>query len=186
MRIDLLIAGLVLAMTASVTEMGRRKAPGLPPALEGPRNGSQFVEARFDVPATHIWSILPTVLLDLGIEPQVDTTQVGLIGNTRIINPVVGNERTSRFVTCGSNVGPGAANMYRIRLNLLIHVRPDGTGTRTYTYLAGTGRSVHGSGSNAIPCKTTGRLEQRIISDINAHLAAFSGMSGSGTRKTAP
>lgn len=173
-----LIAGLLLAITATATGIhGQSKAPDLPPVFDEFAPGILISQAEFAVPATHVWSVLPSVLLDLGIDPQVDTTRVGVMGNTRIVAPVVGGERTRQYVTCGTDVGPGLASMYRIRLNLVIQVRPEGTGTRTFTRLVGTGRSVHGGGADAVQCITTGRLEQRIADDINAQLAAYANLT---------
>ncbi|HEX8390857.1 MAG TPA: hypothetical protein VF665_00765 [Longimicrobium sp.] len=183
-----LIAVLLLAITMTATALhGQRRAPDLPPVFDDEiGTGVRLVEADFAAPALAVWSVLPSVLLDLGIEPQVDTTRTGVMGNNRIITPLVAGERTRNFVTCGNDVGPGLANMFRTRLNLVVQVAPEGESTHTFIRLVGTGRTVIGSGSDAIQCITTGRLEQRIIDGITAELTAYGVLKQSAGTASAP
>lgn len=180
MKIFLMIAGLVLAISATATDArAQLEVPPLPLLFSETGPGVRIAEAQFAAPADVVWEVLPAVLADLGIEPQVDTTMEGVMGNVRILTPVVGGERSRHYVSCGTDVGPGSANIFRIRLNLVVHVRPEGTGTRTYTRLSGTGNTVQGSGGDGVYCITTGRLEQRIADGITGYLARLGALGQS-------
>ncbi|MBB4638068.1 hypothetical protein [Longimicrobium terrae] len=186
MKIRLLIASLLLAVAATPTAIrAQLTIPEVPVIFTESDPSIRIAQAEFAAPADEVWAVMPAVLADLGIDAQVDTTVSGLIGNLRITTPTVAGERVRQFVSCGTNAGPGAANMFRIRLNLMIFVKPEGTGTRTYTRVVGTGSTVGGSGGDGVLCITTGRLEQRITERINDFLAAFAAAAGPSTTASA-
>jgi hypothetical protein len=181
-RINALAAAVLLAALAPAASHAQTTASDLPPIMDNAGTGDldmrasptiRLAEGRFVAPADSVFAVLPDVLRELGIEPQIDPSRERTIGNPRISGARVAGERTGRFMTCGNDGGgPAAAGQFRIRLNLVTQVRPDGTGSRTVTRLVGTASSVQGSGSSVVGCVTTGRLEQKIVDGINARLAA--------------
>lgn len=186
MKIRPLIASLLLAIVATPTAIrAQLTIPEVPVIFTESDPSIRIAQAEFAAPADEVWAVMPAVLADLGIDAQVDTTVSGLIGNVRINTPTVAGERVRQFVSCGTDAGPGAANMFRIRLNLMIFVRPEGTGTRTYTRVVGTGMTVGGSGGDGVLCITTGRLEQRITERVNAYLASYAAVNQPAATATA-
>lgn len=174
MKIPSLIVSLLLAVAAIPTGIhAQLTVPAVPVIFTESDPSIRIAQAEFAAPADEVWAVMPAVLADLGIDAQVDTTVSGLIGNVRITTPTIAGERMRQFVSCGTNSGPGAANMFRIRMNLMIFVQPEGTGTRTYTRVVGAGSTVGGSGGEGVLCITTGRLEQKITERVNAYLAAL-------------
>lgn len=180
-RTTALAAAVLLAALAPAAVRAQTTASDLPPIMDNSGTGEldmratptiRIAEGRFVASADSVWAVLPEVLRELGIEPQIDPSRERTIGNARITGARVAGERTGRFMTCGNDGGgPAAAGQFRIRLNLVTQVRPDGTGSRTYTRLVGNAASVQGSGSSVVGCVTTGRLEQKIVDGINARLA---------------
>ncbi|HEX8391761.1 MAG TPA: hypothetical protein VF665_05310 [Longimicrobium sp.] len=170
-----------LLVLAPAAARAQSTTADLPPMIEFSSMGEldvraapviRIAEGRFAASPERVWEVLPEVLRELGIEPQVDTTRERVMGNTRITAPRVGGERTSRYMTCGNDGGgPASAGQYRIRLNLVTQVRAEGTGTRTFTRLVGTATSVQGGSGSVMGCVTTGRLEQKIAAGITARLA---------------
>ena len=68
----------------------------------------------------------------------------------------------STFLDCGTVVGVPIANTYRIEMSVLTSLQPGTSGgTALHTRVEGKAFDP-GSSSRAVPCRTTGRLEQRI------------------------
>jgi hypothetical protein len=159
--------------------------PDLPPVVveAAPRDEYEIrsaaryrvVEARFRESPAAVWAVLPEVLREMGIEPQADPARERTVGNPQITGNRVAGERTSRYMTCDqTGAGPGAVGQLRIRMQLVVQVRPEADGARTFTRLVGTATPMEGSRAQPVSCDTTGRLEQKIEQGVAARLRAAS------------
>jgi hypothetical protein len=101
--------------------------------------------------------------------------QVGLeIGGADQVRGVVQSERMiatrqlaglrmSDLLTCGATLTGDRADSWRIELELMAQVQPDGADkTRLTTRIQATARTTDGTGRNPIACTTKGVLEQKI------------------------
>ncbi|MBB4635388.1 hypothetical protein [Longimicrobium terrae] len=179
MKLSRILAVAFCAAIAPAAARAQTTASDLPPLMED--NGTsmradpsiRIIEHRFAVSADSVWAILPDVLREMGIEPQVDPSRERVMGNVRITAPRVAGERTGRYMACGNeNSGPASAGQFRIRLNLVTQVRAEEQGSRTFTRLIGTANSVNGSGNQVVGCTSTGALERKLGEAIAARLAA--------------
>ena len=127
------------------------------------------IERAVAAPADSVWAVLPEVLRELGITPQiVGEPEARTMGNQRITARRVAGERTDRFVRCGNQgSGASAVSALRIQLSVLTTVRPVGGGTRLYTQVSGSASPVEGSGGT-VHCASTGLLEQKIGAAVAA------------------
>ena len=114
------------------------------------------------------WDALVQVYGNLGIEIA------GLDNGTRVItNPDltvsrrIGGERLSRYLDCGSGSIGGAADTYRIKMNILSHVEanPDGKST-VHTTIQAVANNPEGTSNTRIPCASTHQLEHRIAAAV--------------------
>jgi hypothetical protein len=110
-----------------------------------------------------VWSVLPSVYQQIGIEPELVDNGNYLIGHTRFVARRLDGNRLSRYVTCGSSVGyADLADSYRVTLSVITRVRRgENLHTLLQTEVAGSAMPRQVSG-NSVTCATTGKLEQRI------------------------
>lgn len=71
--------------------------------------------------------------------------------------------RLGDLLTCGATLTGDRAESWRIELELMAQVQPEGTEkTRLTTRIQATARTTDGTGRNPIACSTKGVLEQKI------------------------
>lgn len=75
----------------------------------------------------------------------------------------LGGQRLSDLLTCGATLTGDRADSWRIELDVMAQVQPEGTEkTRLTTRFQATARTTDGTGRNPIACTTRGVLEQKI------------------------
>lgn len=114
-----------------------------------------------------VWTDLPEVHAELGISVEVMNSGSQEIGNRRfVVRRMFAGNPLSTFLDCGTVVGVLIANTYRIEMSVLTSLRPSTSGgTELHTRVEGKAFDP-GSSGGAVPCRTTGRLEQRIAGTV--------------------
>lgn len=178
----LLLAALLAGACAPAATAPATAPAGPEPRITETSSGISFRLRNDDPGAAHhvgaradrVRALLPEVFLELGV-PDAGMDREGLVfGSRRITTSRLGGERLTSWVRCGNEggAGPSAASSYRPTLSLLVTLRPDGERTWVTTQVGGSATSVGGTGSDAVMCVSTGRLEKRVEELLAARLAA--------------
>lgn len=171
MRRFILLSALAMAGCTPPETTSRPSTSATPATERETSTGYEIVTADHSHAAVHtiatspqrVWTHLPDVYAELGIPVEVINSDSREIGNRRLVvrRTLAGNP-LSASLDCGTVVGVPVANTYRIELSVLTSLRPGASGsTELHTRLEGKAFDP-GSSSGAVPCQTTGRLEQRI------------------------
>lgn len=129
-------------------------------------------KASIDAPPPTVWLAVKKVYADLDIPVTFENATTHQIGNPNFWKShQLGNQRMTEFVNCGSGMtGPNAAS-WRIYFTLMTDVNPDGKGGTNYqTVMTATGQDVTGGSVDRIPCGSTGKLEQLILTRVKTVL----------------
>lgn len=150
-------------------------------AVGGLSSGSRSIEVRneasstaFAVPATLtvVWSTLPPVFEQLGIEPTFVDARQGQIGNPQFRRSRIERRSMSTFLECGSGLTGAYADTYDVTLSILVYLAAGVQGSsvvRTTVDAYATARSTN---ATSVHCTSTGALERRIRELIEERLAA--------------
>lgn len=127
---------------------------------------------QIDAPATAVWAAVKKVYTDLEIPVTIENPTSHQIGNANFVKSrQMGGQRMTELVNCGSGItGPNAAT-YRITMSLMTDVNgnPNGTTTLQTTFIS-KGQDVTAGSSDQIPCGSTGRVEQMLLTRVKAAL----------------
>ena len=120
-----------------------------------------------NAPADQVWSILPRVYEELGVNLSVIDSNRMWLGNTRFRLREINGERLSRFLDCGSGVGiVSYADTYQVTMALLTGISEGvegGSEVQTHFQAVARPRAVSG---NDLRCTSRGTLERRIVEII--------------------
>ncbi|HEY4130820.1 MAG TPA: hypothetical protein VGM50_09395 [Gemmatimonadaceae bacterium] len=119
-------------------------------------------------PPAAVWVAVKKVYGELEIPVTVESPGTRQIGNPNFVKlRNMGGQSMVNWVDCGTGMtGPKAAS-YRIYGSLLTDVIPDGKGgTKLQTTFVPMGQDVEGGSSDRIPCGTTGRFEQLVLTKV--------------------
>jgi hypothetical protein len=120
-----------------------------------------------------VWAALPLAYQDLGIAlAAYDSVQL-YIGNPglEIRNGRLGAQRVSRFLNCGADpLGGPITDRYSVRLNVVSRVRAAPDGALLETQVTGDA-SQRGVAASAVPCSSTGSLEDALANAVKLRLA---------------
>src|SRR6185437_2274820 len=110
-------------------------------------------------------------LLDIPV--TVDNPLAHQLGNANFYKThQLGGESMTRFVDCGSGMDGPKAGSYRIYMSLLTTIDADGKGgSNVQTTFVPMGQDVSGGSTDRIPCGTTGRFEELVLSKIKETVA---------------
>jgi len=126
-------------------------------------SNDQAIYASVAAPPDKVHQALIVAYSDLGVPASVINPKDGLVAalNRRAFARL-GNERLSRYVSCGDSMTGPRADQDRVVLSVISWAKPDGTGnTRIESRIVGNAMDSGGTGTR-MPCTTTGELESRI------------------------
>lgn len=157
---------------------GSNSAPRQATIFTSPETGTMMTEparasaADIDAPPAAVWAAVKKVYADLEIPVTFENPQTRQLGNPNFYKSrQLGGQRMTEFVDCGSGMtGPNAAS-YRIFMTLLTDVIPDAkNGTSVRVTFTALGQDVTGGSSDRIPCGSSGRFEQLVLTRVKAAL----------------
>jgi hypothetical protein len=120
-------------------------------------------EHKLLIPADQAYAAFPTVLGELGIEPNVVVTKDMVFGNAgATYRHTLAKERLSHYFDCGSMLGVSTADTYEMWIRIIAQVVPaDGGLSKVRVEVVATAKATDRPGGN-VRCESNGRLEQRI------------------------
>ena len=109
-----------------------------------------------------------SVLQELKVPLAVDEPQNGLLGNGGFtVLHVLGRQRLSRYLSCGTSIGGAYADVRRITMALFVWI--DSAGPAQASVKVGvlaSAQEVGGVSRNALACESTGALEAFLADEI--------------------
>ena len=126
-------------------------------------SNDQAIYESVAAPPDKVYQALIVAYSDLGVPASIINPKDGLVAalNRRAFNRL-GNERLSRYVSCGDSMTGPRADQDRIVLSVISWAKPDGKGnTRIESRIVGNATDSGGTGVR-MPCTSTGELESRI------------------------
>lgn len=173
---SLLAATLICAACA-----GQRPAPGNEERVLTVADGrviraSPFENTRLDIeaPRGRVWTALVAVYGELGILPTVADEPGGLYGNRGFMIPQrLRDKPASEYFDCGIGVGGVSRASGRMSANVQSQITSTPNGTTIVTHVSGMVRSSEGTSTAALPCGSTGALEQLIHGEVRRRLVPF-------------
>jgi hypothetical protein len=120
--------------------------------------------ATIEAPRRQVWGAVPGAYADLGLPAPVmdNARQVAAVQHQRITFRL-GQERLSRYFDCG--MGPTGLNADQRALRVSVHVvvLQDASGATPVEVKAeAISQSTEGASTQALPCTSSGLLEQRL------------------------
>lgn len=130
---------------------------------------------RFTVPGTRAatYEAVLAAFKALEVQPDLIDPARGMVGMTNVPKMRrLGRQPLSRLVSCGSGMmGPNADN-WRVYLTVYAFVDPAaGDSTRLRVAVVGGAKDVAGSSTDAVPCASTGALEEQVGTRVRRTLA---------------
>jgi hypothetical protein len=121
---------------------------------------------------TEVWTALVAAYAELGIEVTTADPTNRVLGNRQLsATRDLGGERLTTYFDCGSAGLSGAvAAQARLLIDLYTKLEPNGTGTMVTTHATATARPINGAGAAHAGCRSTGRLEKRIVEQVREQL----------------
>ena len=132
------------------------------------------VAAGLDLPAARVWTLVPAVLIDLGLDINFRVPAERRTGACyQRLHGRLCQEPLSTYVDCGETRSLPNADRYDVGLTVLVTVEPRGDGRSTiHTFVLGVGLDASGAASNRIWCFSKGALEERVRTGIMARAAS--------------
>ena len=133
-------------------------------------SSDQSIYASVAAPPDKVHQALIVAYSELGVPATAINPKDGLVAalNRRAFNRL-GNERLSRYVSCGDSMTGPRADQDRVVLSVISWAKPEGNGTRIESRIVGNATDSGGT-SMRMPCTTTGELESRIHKAAKAAL----------------
>ena len=123
-------------------------------------------------PLDSVWSILPGVFLELGVEPGTIDQQQHVISNTSFkARRSLGGTRLSKYFDCGSSVVGSNADQMVVTISLTVQVVRDSVEISTLRTQVNGYANAEGTSGSTVHCGTTGGLEARVARMVNDDLA---------------
>lgn len=130
------------------------------------------LESAVSRPAAHVWSVLPAVMADLGLEINFRVPAERRMGAChQRVRARLGTAMLSSLVNCGETNSVPNADRYDVALTVLTTVRSTGETAALHTFVLGVALDASGAASNRIWCHTRGALEERIRRGVEQRLA---------------
>jgi len=182
MRTTVLFVPVLAAACASAGGAPGHVPAALPPSIESSGTSlevrvsptREVVAESIPAPADAVWSALPKVYADLGLQVTQVSEANRVLGNPKLVLiRRLGEVPLSRYLECGSGLTGPFADRYRIELLIRTAVVPDGSGTaRVETYVDAQARNPEGSSNTGVTCASTGRLEREIAERVRARVGS--------------
>lgn len=128
---------------------------------------------RVSASTEQVWAILPEVYRELGIEVGTSDPSSRLLGNQQITaSRRFAGEPLTNLLRCGTTAtGAPIASTYRIRMSVLTNLQPvSATETGVRTVVQATATNNAGVSTDPVACASTGALEERIATEVQARL----------------
>ena len=123
-------------------------------------------------PLDSVWKVLPSVFLELGIDPGTVDERQHYVANTSFkLHRSLGDARISKYLDCGSTISGKTADEAEIVMSLTVQVVADSSDLSTLRSQVLGDAFLQGVTANKIQCATTGLLEERIAHMVNDALA---------------
>jgi hypothetical protein len=127
------------------------------------------VSGRLEAAPERVWSYLPAVYVELGIEAE-DLTLFDPVARRIGIHDYrtrrLGGQRLSRLLDCGPSMGTPKADNGQARVDLETWLEPEEGGTRVRVRFEGRVRDT-GTSSGVVSCPSKGEIER----DLTARLS---------------
>ena len=124
-------------------------------------------------PREQVWQALPEVFKSVGLEAGVVSEPNYVFGNPGLrTRSRLAGERTSNYLDCGmSAAGAPRANTDLLEVSVVTGLEPLGqNSTRVYVQVGGIATEV--AGSTRARCMSTGKLEQKLLTELQQRLGA--------------
>ena len=124
-------------------------------------------------PRAATWTAVQEAFKALEVQPDLIDPARGMLGMTNVPKMRrLGRQPLSRLVSCGSGMmGPNADN-WRVYLTVYAFVDAVGTdSTALRLAVVGGAKDVAGSSTDAVPCASTGALEEQLGARVRRALA---------------
>lgn len=125
-----------------------------------------------DAPIDQVWTVLPQIYEELGVQLAVHDSVGKRIGNASFRVRRIGGTRLSQYLRCGGSGATATPNADRYQVTMSLTTRlseaPEG-GTGIVTLLGASARP-RDVGGTVVNCASTGRLEERISEMVSEAL----------------
>jgi hypothetical protein len=183
-RLHVLALATLLGCSAAQTGVGNtlESPPEPPPMVETTGDGYTFRLARDQSLAVatiegrqpDVFQALMRAYDELDIEIGGADPTRGMVQSEKIaaIHRYAG-ERMSELFHCGQTLTGDRADSWRLQIEITSQAQRDGSDhTQLTTRINASARAMDGTSTNAVPCATRGRLEQKIAATTALLLAA--------------
>jgi hypothetical protein len=114
---------------------------------------------------TTVWSALPPVFAELGIEPNRADRSNRILGVEDLRTNRIAGQRPSEFFECGQSVGGRLANTQELTVTILAQVAPVEAESSVLRVVVNGFVRNRNHGGGVTQCRTKGGLEQ-LIADM--------------------
>lgn len=119
------------------------------------------------------WRVLRMVYAALQIPVTLEDASTRRVANPDFHRTrQLGGTRLSRYVDCGAGMTGPNADSYRVYMSLASYVVPAPEGAEVRTKLIASAVDVAGSGTDRLPCGSTGVLEARINEAVRGNVTS--------------
>lgn len=123
-------------------------------------------------PIDSVWRVLPSVFIEVGIDPGTVDQKQHIIANTSFpARHTLGDSRVSRYVDCGSIMGTKTADQSTVTMSFIVQAVADSAETSQLRFQFSGYATMDGAVANRISCVSTGVLEARVAKMVNEELA---------------
>lgn len=136
-----------------------------------------IAQTDISAPRAAVWAAVPAVYQELGLPaPKQDHTRLIAQVENFTVSRLLGNERLSKYLSCGAGISGDYADTRRIRLTVRTSLEAAGEGhTTVFSRVEAIATSTEGASAQPINCFSRGPLEAAIANKLRARVA------GSGT-----
>jgi hypothetical protein len=129
------------------------------------------MKATILAPVDSVWSVLGSVFLELGVEPQtIDPVQHYLANTSFRVQGTLGGVSVSQYLDCGTNISGNVAQLSQISMSLTVQVVRDSVSVSQLKSQVDGYAVQRGLQAQKVHCASTGRLESRIARMVTDEL----------------
>lgn len=122
-------------------------------------------------PSARVWSLMPSVLQDLGVEVRTRDANLAVIGNQEFDAMKLEGRRPSRYFNCGTTPTGAIADRYQVTAYLIVQLDDPADGGTTVTTVLDAFARQRGATANSLHCSSRGRLESLVLERLKERLA---------------
>lgn len=129
-------------------------------------------QATVAAPSARVWSVMPSVLDELGVEVGTRDGDLAIIGNQQFDPMQLEGRRPSRYFNCGNSPSGAIADRYRVTAYLMVQLDDAPGGGTTVTTVIDAYARQRGVSANSLHCTSKGSLERRMLELIEERVSA--------------